>query len=541
MRNAATWVRSLLLAGLAALVLVPFLLRPVARTEAADETLVVVTPHNEAIRHEFGTAFNRWYRARTGRSVRIDWRVIGGASETVRYLRSGYEAAFEEQWRRTRHEPWSAALAAALFDDRVAPAAQPADDTPAQAVRRAFLAAEVGVGVDVFFGGGNFEHARGARAGWLVDAGLRRRHPEWFTPEVFPDVWAGEELQDPQGRWYGAVLSAYGILGNRDSLSRLGLAEPTTWDDLARPELFGEVALTDPTRSASVAAALEMIVQEQMERRSEALRAVEPDAAKRETRAVREGWAQAMRLLQRAAANARYFTDSAQKPPIDVAQGDAAVGLCIDFYGRFEEENLRGREGGGRVRFVTPRGGSAYTCDPIALLRGAPHRALAVDFIEFVLSEEGQRLWNQRVGTPGGPERFALRRLPARRDYYAAAELRQWRSDPEANPYAADGVLDYRAARTGGMLRELAFVVRVMCQDPHDELRAAWRAVLAAGSPPELLDALGEVEAVGYDRVRGEIRQRLAARDKIDEMRLARELTEHFRAQYRSVAARATE
>ena len=532
------WPRHLILGLLAVLVIVPFALRPRERTAEAERTVVVVTPHNEATRQEFGEAFARWYQARTGKSVRVDWRVIGGASETVRYLRAGYGAAFEVHWSKLGRT-WSPSLASAAMDEHIVPAASPQDDTPEQAARREFLASKVGIGLDVFFGGGSYEHAREARAGRLVDAGMRERHPEWFTDAVLPATWAGEELQDAHGRWYGTVLSAYGLLSNSDSLRRLGLKEVTGWRDLTRPELVGEVAMADPTRSASVAAALEMVVQEQMQARLEALRTEEPDEGRREARAVREGWIEGVRLLQLAAANARYFTDSSQKPPIDVAQGDAAVGICIDFYGRFQAEALERRQGGARVRFVTPHGGSAYTSDPIALLRGAPNAEVAKDFIEFVLSMEGQRLWNQRVGTPGGPARFALRRIPVRRDYYGLAELQPWRSDPEVNPYDPAGQLRYRPEWTGGMLRELAFIVRVVCQDSHSELQSAWREVVACGTPPRLVAALGDLAVVDYDRARGEIRRRLAARDKTDEMALARELIEHFRLQYRAVERQA--
>ena len=34
----------------------------------------------------------------------------------------------------------------------------------------------------------------------------------------------------------------------------------------------------------------------------------------------------------------RYFTDSGVKIPLDVATGEAAAGMCIDFFGRFEGE-----------------------------------------------------------------------------------------------------------------------------------------------------------------------------------------------------------
>ena len=535
------WARHLLLAALAALVVLPFTLRPRTRAAEAELTLVVVTPHNEAIRQEFGAGFASWYRARTGRTVRVDWRVIGGASETVRYLRAGYAAAFEQHWRTGLKREWDARWATAALDGGIATGATPADDTPEQAARRAFLEANVGVGLDVFFGGGSYEHVRAAYAGWLVDAGMRQRHPEWFSDAVLPQTWAGEELQDPQGRWYGTVLSAFGVLSNRDSLARLGVPEVATWRDLARPELLGSVAMADPTRSAAVAAALEMLVQEQMQFRYEALGATEPDLAKREARAVREGWIEGLRLLQLAAANARYFTDSSQKPPIDVGQGDAAVGVCIDFYGRYAEEAMARREGESRVRFVEPIGGSAFTADPVALLRGAPHRELACDFIEYLLSMDGQRLWNQRVGTPGGPGHFALRRLPIRRDYYADAGARRQASDPESDPYGGAEPLVYRPQWTGRLFRELAFVIRAVGQDSHAELQSAWRVVVDRGCPEHLVMRLGDLSAVDYDRAIGEIHRRLSSPDKAEEMRLSKELAEHFRAQYREVERAARE
>jgi ABC-type Fe3+ transport system substrate-binding protein len=427
------------------------------------------------------------------------------------------------------------------MDERLVPDDTPADDTEAEAARRAFLASDASAGIDLFFGGGGYEFAREARAGRLVDSGIRQRHPEWFTEAVIPPQWGGEPLWDPPGRWVGTVLSAYGILSNRDSLARLGVPTPTAWADLTDPRLLGEVALVDPTKSASVAKAYEMVIQQQIHRRLEVLAATEPDAAKREAQAVREGWIEGLRILQLAAANARYFTDSSQKPPIDVAQGDAAAGVCIDFYGRFQEEALGRRETTSRVRFVTPVGGSIHSTDPIGLLRGAPHQELAREFIDFVVSLEGQKLWNQKVGTPGGPERFALRRLPVRRDYYADAALRELRSDPTVNPFDAAGVMIYRPEWTGGLFREMSFVIRAVCMDAHPELVDAWREAVAAGRPKGAMAKLGDLSVVDYDRVRGEIRQRLASRDKLDEMHLDQELTEHFRQQYREARALAAE
>ena len=50
----------------------PFLFRPKQVAPGrADETLVIITPHNEALRYEFGRGFAEWYRARTGRTVSL--------------------------------------------------------------------------------------------------------------------------------------------------------------------------------------------------------------------------------------------------------------------------------------------------------------------------------------------------------------------------------------------------------------------------------------------------------------------------------------
>ena len=81
--------RAIIILALVAVVALPFILRPKKPEKAGGgDTVVIVTPHNEAIRYEFGEAFERWHQARTGRNVRIDWRVLGGTSEIARFLDS---------------------------------------------------------------------------------------------------------------------------------------------------------------------------------------------------------------------------------------------------------------------------------------------------------------------------------------------------------------------------------------------------------------------------------------------------------------------
>jgi ABC-type glycerol-3-phosphate transport system substrate-binding protein len=177
--------------------------------------------------------------------------------------------------------------------------------------------------------------------------------------------------------------------------------------------------------------------------------------------------------------------------------------------------------------------------DPVALLRGAKHKEVAIAFIEYVLSMDGQKLWNFQAGAPGGPERFALRRLPVRRDFYARDDWSKLRSDPEAQPFEQTEQLIYRNEWTGAIFREMAFVIRIMCQDTHGELTRAWRAIneAAPAARAEALAALADLSAVDYGRVTKEIRQALGSKNKVDEIRMANELGGIFRANYRRAEA----
>jgi len=563
--------RSLILVALALTLALPFALRPPSEAaslvEKAEDTLIIISPHNEAIRYEFGRAFRQWYRERTGRSITVDWRAIGGTSEITRFIESEYLTAFQNHWTKTLGRAWSAEVQAAFanpqfdgneklgYDEAFGGEAKSGATTPRldeesaaasdemKAARAAFLASEVSCGIDLFFGGGAYDSTRQAAAGRLVPSRIFQTHPQWFIDDVVPQHYAGEPYWDAQGRWIGVVLGGYGILYNKDSLARLGVERPPRqWADLCDPRFFREVALCDPTKSGSIAKAFENLIQQQMQARLVDLRRASEGAGlssgELERRAVREGWEAGLRIIQLMGANARYFTDSAQKPPIDVSQGDSAVGICIDFYGRYQAEATTRRDNTGRLVYVSPRGGSVSSADPIGLLRGAPHREAAELFIEFVLSIEGQKLWNFKVGTEGGPSRFALRRIPIRRDFYAEGkDWRTLRSDPDTRPYAEDGALVYNAAWTGALFREMAFAIRLMCLDTHEELVAAWREIIAAGIPPDALATLQDMSLLSYERASGEIREALRSKNRADELRLARELGAQLRQQYAQAAA----
>ena len=531
--------RAIILLVLAATIALPFLLRPKKPAMMrADATLVIITPHNEAIRYEFGLGFERWYRQQTGKTVFVDWRVIGGTSEITRYLDGEYTASFQDYWTHKLRRAWSNEVENAFSNPRVRPGPVPEKDTPAEAARRAFLASDVDCGIDLFFGGGTYDFIKQAQAGHLLDCGVLERHPEWFTESIIPRFYAGEEYWDKQGLWVGTVLSNYGILYSKESLARLGIQEPPAqWADLQDPRLRGEVALADPTKSSSMAKAFENVIQQQMQERLLDLMVAADrisglDEKTAVAKAVHEGWIEGLRHVQLISANARYFTDSSQKVPIDVDDGNCAAGMCIDFYGREQAEAERRRGGSDRLVFVSPAGGTVSSVDPIALMRGAKNRAVALAFIDWVLTLDAQKLWNFKPGTPGGPAQYNLRRMPVRRDFYAQEDWKKYRSDPGVSPFAEKNQLIYHEEWTGGLFRELSFIIRVMCQDDQPELVAAWRAIIAAGQPEQAMTVLQDMSAVDYDKAAGEIKTALGSKNKLEEVALARRLGKLFREQY---------
>lgn len=478
-----------LLAALAALLLVPFRLQPAGRKPPADAVrLVIISPHNEAVRFEFDRGFDRWHRARYGRAAAIDWRNIGGTSEIARYLDSEFAAA-------------------------------------AQAGR-------TGIGIDLFFGGGQYDHGRQAHRGQTQPARIRRTHPAWFADAVLPAECAGETFYDPAGHWFGCCLSSFGICCNLDVLAELGVTgPPAQWADLADRRYFRRLALADPTKSGSINKAFEVLIQAEMAAELDA-RAAAPAAASADDLAA--GWRRAWALLRRIGANARYFTDAASMVPMDVAQGNAAAGMCIDFYGRFESETIMRNENSARLLYQTPAAGSSISVDPISILRGAPHLETAERFVEFCLSPDGQKLWNYRPGTPGGPVRYALRRLPVRRDMYGP-EHQQHMSDPDARPYERVGGFVYRPEWTAPLFGRIRMLMRAMCLDSQPELIRAWAAIQAAGGPEAAPAAAAAFFRLPPDAEYGALRAAAAAPapTRTAEIRQAREWMIFFLEQYR--------
>jgi len=513
------------LALLAALLVVPFVLRPAPEADSPSaRRLIILTPHNDAIRYEIGRGFQRYLRARGEPEVHIDWRNPGGTSEISRYLSSEYRSAFERFFLRHSGHRLSERGAMAFAN---AKQSSEGDDESALA-RRLFLGSNVGIRIDLLFGGGSYEFATHAAAGRLVDSGIVASQPALFGEQGIPQTVGGVPYWDKQGRWVGVCVSAFGICYNREALGRLGIDHaPSRWSDLTDTRLAGHIALVDPSKSGSAGKAFEMMVQQTM---SEALPSAGAPAAgsAEEAAALARGFDEGLRLIRKLAENSRYFADQASKVSQDVQSGNAAVGTCIDFYGRFDGDSPGPEQ---RLGFALPQGGSAMDSDPIALLRGAPSPDMAKRFIEFVLSPEGQAVWSYKRGVPGGPERYALRRTPILPLMFEP-ERRSMLSDPDDNPYVAARSFTYHAAWTGPLFRALSFVIRVMCVDTEVELHEAAAALAASPNPARARAVLDDVTLVSYAVVKNEIAPALASGDPLREVALQNRLVAALKRQY---------
>lgn len=395
--------------------------------------LVIVSPHNEQIRYEFARGFERWHKQKYGEGVVVAWSTPGGTSEIRRMLKAQWEAA--------------------LIEGR-----------------------PVGGDADLLFGGGSYEFGQLARPVQVKVDGVMRSEtvlePMDFDASYLKSIYGDQDkiadtpLYSPDGYWFGAALSGFGIVFNRDVLAELDVPDPVIWEDLANPRLYRHVVLVNPLQSGSVTTAFEAILQ-------------------------RLGWTRGWQIMRRAAANAREFAASAPIAPLEVSSGDAAEGVCIDFYGRYQAQAMRegdiasgarSAEEPDRVGYVDPPQQTVIDPDPIAMLRGAPQPELAKRFIEFVLSEHGQALWQYRVqvadGDGLGPERFELRRMPVRRSMYDHLD----RFIDQVDPYdiATPVVHANRAFRSF-----IPVLFDAMAMREPELLSEAWMAIVSHPSYPD--------------------------------------------------------
>ena len=167
-------------------------------------------------------------------------------------------------------------------------------------------------------------------------------------------------LNDPQGNYYGQALAGYGMMWNTRYLTANKLPAPKEWKDLTKPEYFGHVAISSPSRSGTTQLTVETILQG-------------------------EGWDKGWTQILEMMGNAAAVTDRSFAVPDGVNNGQYGIGIVIDFFG------LAGKYSGFPVDFVYPSMTAVVPAN-IGLLAGGKNPEEAKKFMAFTMSTEGQQL-----------------------------------------------------------------------------------------------------------------------------------------------------
>ncbi len=193
----------------------------------------------------------------------------------------------------------------------------------------------------------------------LAQANLLEKAGDVLNPAV-PDKIGSFPINDPNGLFMGQALAGYGIMYNTRLIKAKKLPAPTTWHDLLKPEWFGNVGITSPSRSGTMHLTVETILQG-------------------------EGWDQGWNTLLRMSGNSAAITERSFGVPDGVNNGQFGAGPVIDFFG------LSSKYSKFPVDFVYPEETSIVPAN-IALIAGAKNTEEGKKFIAYTLSKEGQEL-----------------------------------------------------------------------------------------------------------------------------------------------------
>ena len=363
------------------------------RLAAGPSEVVVLSPHWEGQKFEVARAFSDWHQATYGEPCTVRWREVGGGTSLMlRFLKSEYA---------TRPD---------------------------------------GIGIDVLYGGGVDPFLE------LKEAGLLERFE--LPAEVrarIPDQLGGFPLCDPDGSWFGANLSGFGIISNLRVQKLMGLPHPTAWSDLADPRLRGWVSVGDPRQSGSILMMYEIILQAY-------------------------GWEKGWAVLAGIMGNARSVLSSGFGPPREAALGEVASALAIDVYALSQVAYA----GSDAMEFHLPAGATTINPDAVAILRRPPNPESARRFITFLMSDPGQRLLMLPRGAPGGAVRYSMNRMGVMPHLYQ--ELAAVTPVKE-NPFEFHYAFRYDAERAAARRAVLQALIGACFIDLNESVRKTWKAI----------------------------------------------------------------
>ena len=244
---------------------------------------------------------------------------------------------------------------------------------------------------DVWYGGTWDPYISAARDG-LLYAYEDFEH----VPYKSPNYGIGEPY------WFGIYSGYIGFICDMDALKKAGVAAPTSWDDLMKPEYEGMLCLANPNVTGTGVMTASILFQRYGEER-----AVEMFSE----------------MDQNVAVYANMGLDVGEK----VATGEAAIGV-----GFLHTGLMYINAGYDNLRLFAPSDGTGYEVGGTAIIEGAKHLDEAKLFLAFAMSPECQEI-GQTIG--------AMQFLTV-----------QGAQDPEAAQMLVDmgiNLIDYNSVWTG--------------------------------------------------------------------------------------------
>jgi len=192
-----------------------------------------------------------------------------------------------------------------------------------------------------------------------VDAYTKGLIEPYVPPNAaqIPDV-----LKDPNGAWTGIYAGALGFCSNKGVLDELGVAVPTSWEDLLNPKLKGNIAVADSRTSGTAYTFLY-------------------------TQVLLHGENGAFAYMKQVDNNIFQYTKSGSAPGTMAAAGEVAVAII------FSHDCVKFREETGANLVVSfPIEGTGFEIGAEALIKNAPNPEAAKVWMDWALTPEAQAI-----------------------------------------------------------------------------------------------------------------------------------------------------
>lgn len=184
------------------------------------------------------------------------------------------------------------------------------------------------------------------------------------------------QLYDPQGYYYGTKLITTGI-----AYHTRAPVKPASWQDLLKPELKNMTTLPSPLYSGAAQIHMATLMNDPQ---------------------LGFAWYQKLKANGAMPQSGNGGVMSA------ITSGSKAYGVLVDYMA------IREKAKGAPIDFVFPKEGVSIVTEPVAMMKNAKNPEGAKAFIDFVLSDEGQRLVLKQGYLPADPKLPAPQGFPAR-------------------------------------------------------------------------------------------------------------------------------